>query len=94
MLTTESGIIAIEVLAAQGPVGTRGGVEWMRGPCACPGGGSLIWRGIHFTESWGNQDKHKAQYISLKRWRHSSDRDIMSQVSVRISFGSRSPVLK
>jgi hypothetical protein len=23
-------------LAAQGPVGTRGGVEWMRGPCACP----------------------------------------------------------
>src|SRR5713226_5404839 len=34
MLTTESGIIAIEVLAAQGPVGTRGGVEWMRGPCA------------------------------------------------------------
>ncbi len=24
------------MLAAQGPVGTRGGVEWMRRPCACP----------------------------------------------------------
>src|SRR6266436_1207174 len=34
-------IIAIEVLAAQGPVGTRGGVEWMRGPCACPRWGTI-----------------------------------------------------
>src|SRR6266851_3328621 len=24
------------MLASQSPVGTRGGVEWMRGPCACP----------------------------------------------------------
>src|SRR5713101_7776600 len=28
----------IHRLAAQGPVGTRGGVGWMRGPGACPGG--------------------------------------------------------
>src|SRR5712692_531264 len=28
------------MLASQGPVGTRGGVEWMRGPCACPGWGA------------------------------------------------------
>src|SRR5713101_8228172 len=34
------GIISSEVLAAQGPVGTRGGVEWMRRPCACPGWGA------------------------------------------------------
>src|SRR6266436_2281039 len=28
--------------ASQGPVGTRGGVEWMRGPGACPGWGTTI----------------------------------------------------
>src|SRR5260370_7131403 len=27
-------IISIEMRASQGPVGTRSGVEWMRGPCA------------------------------------------------------------
>ncbi len=51
------------MLAAQGPVGTRGGVEWMRGPCACPLAaqgpvgtrGGVVWmRGPC------------AQYISLK----------------------------
>src|SRR6266851_4280066 len=26
------------------PVGTRGGVEWMRGPCACPRWGEMIQR--------------------------------------------------
>src|SRR5216683_4810251 len=25
------------------PVGTRGGVGWMRGPCACPGGDETGW---------------------------------------------------
>src|SRR5260370_31532169 len=40
MLTTAWGILSIEMLAAQGPVGTRGGVEWMRGPCSCPGWGA------------------------------------------------------
>jgi len=52
------GILSIEVLAAQPPdewcrpnrgrcvlypVGTRGGVGWMRGPCACPGGDATGW---------------------------------------------------
>src|SRR5260370_41221064 len=35
-------IISIEVLATQGPVGTRGGGEWMRGPGACPRWGTTI----------------------------------------------------
>src|SRR5713101_6926299 len=30
------------MLASQGPVGTRGGVEWMRGPGACPGWGATL----------------------------------------------------
>src|SRR5216683_2809604 len=30
------------MLASQSPVGTRGGVEWMRGPCACPRWGATF----------------------------------------------------
>src|SRR5712692_2817705 len=66
MVTTESGIIAIEVLAAQGPVGTRGGVEWMRGPGACPRWGATCLLHAVPKGSRCHQDKHKAQYISLK----------------------------
>src|SRR5216684_4983650 len=49
-----------EVLAAQGPVGTRGGVEWMRGPCACPRGGATCL--LHAVPSGArcHQDKHQA----------------------------------
>ena len=54
------GIIAIEVLAAQGPVGTRGGVEWMRGPGACPGWGATWLLHAVPTGSHCQQDKHQA----------------------------------
>src|SRR6266851_4126265 len=60
MVTTESGIIAIEVLAAQGPVGTRGGVEWMRGPCACPRWGATCLLHAVPKGSRCHQDKHQA----------------------------------
>src|SRR5713226_5518896 len=60
MVTTESGIIAIEVLAAQGPVGTRGRVEWMRGPCACPRWGATCLLHAVPTGSRCHQDKHQA----------------------------------
>ena len=33
--------------APQYPVGTRGGVGWMWGPCACPPRGSVSWQGLH-----------------------------------------------
>src|SRR6266851_6761575 len=66
MLTTESGNLSIEMLAAQGPVGTRGGVEWMRRPCACPGWGATFVLHAVPTGARCHQDKHKAQYISLK----------------------------
>src|SRR5216684_1890399 len=49
-----------EVLAAQGPVGTRGGVEWMRGPCACPRWGATFVLHAVPTGSRCHQDKHKA----------------------------------
>src|SRR6266851_464222 len=52
------GIISIEVLAAQGPVGTRGGVEWMRGPCACPRWGATCLLHAVPTGSRCPQDKH------------------------------------
>ncbi len=41
-------------------VGTRGGVEWMRGPCACPRRNATML--LHGTpgESRCHQDKHKA----------------------------------
>src|SRR5690349_1452117 len=39
--------------ALRPPVGTRGGVGWMRGPCACP-------RRVATTRSRDEQDKHKA----------------------------------
>src|SRR5229473_8399905 len=48
------------MLAAQGPVGTRGGVEWMRGPCACPGGGATCLLHAVPKGSRCHQDKHKA----------------------------------
>src|SRR5713101_2414364 len=64
MLTTESGNLSIEMLAAQGPVGTRGGVEWMRRPCACPGWGATFVLHKVPKGSRCHQDKHKAQYIS------------------------------
>src|SRR5947209_3485227 len=42
------------------PVGTRGGVEWMRGPCACPGWAATCWLHAVPKESRCHQDKHKA----------------------------------
>ena len=53
-------IIAIEVLAAQGPVGTRGGVEWTRGPGACPGWGATCLLHEVSNGSRCHQDKHQA----------------------------------
>jgi len=53
-------IIAIEVLAAQGPVGTRGGVEWTRGPCACPRWGATCLLHEVSNGSRCHQDKHQA----------------------------------
>src|SRR5712692_4648298 len=58
---------SIEVLAAQGPVGTRGGVEWMRRPCACPGWGATCLLHAVPDGSRCHQDKHKAQYCSNKK---------------------------
>src|SRR5713226_3561476 len=48
------------MLASQGPVGTRGGVVWMRGPCACPGWGATCLLHAVPTGSRCHQDKHKA----------------------------------
>src|SRR5260370_34980282 len=42
------------------PVGTRGGGEWMRGPCACPGWGATGLLHEIPTGSRYQQDKHKA----------------------------------
>jgi len=53
-------IISIEVLAAQGPVGTRGGVEWTRGPGACPGWGATCLLHEVSNGSRCHQDKHQA----------------------------------
>src|SRR5581483_12082302 len=36
--------------ASPGSVGTRGGVEWMWGPCACPRGPHVIRRGIRKSQ--------------------------------------------
>src|SRR5258707_15536901 len=47
-------------LAAQGPVGTRGGVEWMRGPGACPGWGATCLLHAVPKGSRCHQDKHQA----------------------------------
>src|SRR5712691_9529182 len=38
-------------LRPQRPVGTMGGVGWMRGPCACPGWGGLA---MHIVEPQRN----------------------------------------
>src|SRR6266851_4787157 len=46
--------------AAQGPVGTRGGVEWMRGPGACPRWGATFVLHAVPTGSCCHQDKHQA----------------------------------
>jgi len=46
--------------APQYPVGTRGGVGWMWGPCACPPRGVRQLAARTLTASWGQQDKHKA----------------------------------
>src|SRR6266851_5381296 len=54
------GILSIEMLAAQGPVGTRGGVEWMRGPGACPGWGATCLLHAVPTGARCHQDKHQA----------------------------------
>src|SRR5260370_14509516 len=48
------------MLAAQGPVGTRGGVEWMRGPGACPGWGATWLLHAVPNRSRCHQDKHQA----------------------------------
>src|SRR5579859_4576592 len=43
------------------PVGTRGGVGWMRGPCACPRPVYIMQQGIRNpNESCGDKGKHKA----------------------------------
>src|SRR5260221_12473499 len=47
------------MLAAQGPVGTRGGVEWMRGAGACPGWGATCLLHAVPTGSRCHQDKHQ-----------------------------------
>src|SRR5216684_274928 len=60
MLTTESVNLSIEMLAAQGPVGTRGGVEWMRRPGACPGWGATCLLHAVPKGSRCHQDKHQA----------------------------------
>src|SRR6266851_6559294 len=48
------------MLASQGPVGTRGGVEWMRGPGACPRGGATCLLHAVPKGSRCHQDKHQA----------------------------------
>src|SRR6266853_6059843 len=48
------------MLASQGPVGTRGGVVWMRGPCACPRWGATFVLHAVPTGSRCHQDKHQA----------------------------------
>src|SRR5260370_36049493 len=53
------GIISIEMLASQGPVGTRGGVVWMRGPCACPRWGATFVLHEVPNGSRCHQDKHR-----------------------------------
>ena len=50
-----------------GPVGTRGGVEWMRGPCACPHWGATGLLHEVPTGSRCHQDKHKAPTLPLIR---------------------------
>src|SRR5229473_2792131 len=49
-----------------GPVGTRGGCGAGWGPGACPGGNAIQWGLRGANKSPPNEDKHKAQYISLK----------------------------
>src|SRR5216683_7978070 len=48
------------MLASQGPVGTRGGVVWMRGPGACPRWGATCLLHAVPTGSRCHQDKHPA----------------------------------
>src|SRR5712692_1326545 len=43
-------IPSVGTLRPRPPVGTRGGVGWMRGPCACPGWGGLA---LHILEPDG-----------------------------------------
>jgi len=57
----------MEMLASQGPVGTRGGVEWMRGPGACPGWGATWLLHAVPTGARCHQDKHQAPTLPLIR---------------------------
>src|SRR5713101_6711733 len=77
------GIISIEVLAAQGPVGTRGGVEWMRRPCACPRWGATCLLHAVPTGARCHQDKHKAP--TLPHIRPLSLQDGDTRIPIRLS---------
>src|SRR6266436_9082177 len=69
-----------------GPVGTRGGVEWMRGPGACPPGGNALQWGLRGAQrSHPNQDKHQApSSLSLTLfWRREK------QIGEAVNMGER-----